>query len=219
VTEQIVGPSVDDLLRGQEEDIARLGMLVAAAGRLFGTLDLDAVLPEVLELAQATLESDAYALWLRDANGSWSLQAASGLSDGYVAAASEAIKDNETDVPLDRPLVAADIAATDWLTDDHKAAHEAEGNRSFLALPLEHQGNVVGTLVFYSRSLRTFEESEIREASVVAGLAAAAVGMAGVYNEQARLAESRRLIAEASEQLASAISRRQIGRASCRERV
>ena len=66
MTEQIVGPSVDELLPGQAQEIARLGMLVEAAGRLFGTLDLDAVLPDVLDLAQSTLAVDAYSLWRRD---------------------------------------------------------------------------------------------------------------------------------------------------------
>ena len=63
---QIVAPSVDELLPGQAQEIARLGMLVEAAGRLFGTLDLDAVLPDVLDLAQSTLAVDAYSLWRRD---------------------------------------------------------------------------------------------------------------------------------------------------------
>ena len=44
---------------------------------------------------------------------------------------------------------------------------------------------------------------DLRAAAAAANLAAAAVGTAAVYEEQERLAESRRLIAEASEQLAS----------------
>src|SRR5215475_6599651 len=85
VTEQMVGPSVDELLPGQTQEIARLGMLVEAAGRLFGTLDLDAVLPEVLELARSTLAVDAYSLWRLDPEQNrWFLQASSGLSATYV---------------------------------------------------------------------------------------------------------------------------------------
>ncbi|MDP9284026.1 MAG: hypothetical protein M3P41_03595, partial [Actinomycetota bacterium] len=84
MTEQTVGPSVEGLLREQQEEVARLGMLVEAAGRLLGTLDLDAVLPDVLALAQATLEADAYAIWRRDpVDERWSLQTSSGLSDAY----------------------------------------------------------------------------------------------------------------------------------------
>src|SRR5207249_882668 len=129
--------------------------------------------------------------------------ARAGLSDTYVAAAAAAIEDSSNEVSLDGPLVASEIAATEWLGDEHKAAHAAEGTRAFLAMPLRHRGDVIGTLVFYSRRPRTFDESELRAAGAVAGIAGAALGMADIYDEQSRLAESRRLIAEASEQLAS----------------
>src|SRR5215470_12089408 len=55
MTEYRVGASVDELLPGNQHDVDRLGSLVEAAGRLLGTLDLDAVLPEVLVLAPAAL--------------------------------------------------------------------------------------------------------------------------------------------------------------------
>jgi signal transduction histidine kinase len=205
VTEQIVGPSVDDLLRRQEEELARLGVLVEAASRLLGTLDLDAVLPDVLELAQSTLEADAYALWRRDPGDAWTVQASSGLSDEYVAAAPLALEGNASRVSFDAPIVVEDVASSGWLTDGHKAAHAAEGTQAFLAAPLRHGGDVIGTLVFYSRRPRSFDEAELRAATVLATLAAAAIGTAAVYEEQRRLAESRRLIAEASDQLASSL--------------
>jgi signal transduction histidine kinase len=206
VTEQIVGPSVDELLPGQTQEVARLGMLVKAAGRLFGTLDLDAVLPEVLELARSTLAVDAYSLWRRDPEQDrWSLQASSGLSKTYVAAAPGAIEGNENVVALDKPIVVDDVAKVDWLTPEHRAAHAAEGTRSFLAAPLRHRGDVIGTLVFYSRRPQAFGEEQTRAATAVASLAAAAVGTASIYQRQARLAETSRLLAEASEVLASSL--------------
>jgi PAS domain S-box-containing protein len=205
VAEQIVGLPVDDLVPRQEQEIARLEMLVEAAGRLLGTLDLDAVLADVLRLAQSTLDADAYALWRRDPReGVWSLYASSGLSDDYVARAPAAVVGNE-DMPVEGPLVASDIASTDWLTPEHKAVHAAEGTRAMLVVPLRDRGELVGTLAFYSRRPRSFDESELRAAKALATLAAAAAGTAAVYEEQRRLAESRRLIAEASEQLASSL--------------
>jgi len=206
VAEQIVGPSVDELLREQQEELARLGTLVEAAGRLLGTLDLETVLPDVLALAQATLEADAYAIWRRDpVDGRWSLQASSGLSPEYLSAAPEAIEGNRSVVSFEGPIVASDIAATNWLTSEHKEAHAAEGTRALLAMPLRHWDEVIGTLVFYSRRPRTFDEAELRQAKAVASLAAAALGTVAVYEEQARLAENRRVISEASEQLASSL--------------
>jgi signal transduction histidine kinase len=206
VTEQIVGASVDELLPGQTQEIARLGMLVEAAGRLFGTLDLGAVLPDVLDLAQSTLAVDAYALWRRDLDrGTWTLDASAGLSEEYVAAAPAAVEGNESVIALAEPLVMNDIASIEWLTPEHKAAHAAEGTVSMLAAPLHHQGEVIGTLVFYSRRRRKFGPEDVQAASAVASLAAAAIGTASIYQHQARLAESRRLLAEASDVLASSL--------------
>ena len=201
-----MGPSVDELLPGQTQEIARLGMLVEAAGRLFGTLDLDAVLPEVLGLAQSTLAVDAYSLWRRDPEQNrWHLHASSGLSEAYVAAAPSAIEGNENVVALDKPIVVDDVSTADWLTPEHRAAHAAEGTRSFLAAPLRHDDEVIGTLVFYSRRPRAFGAEETRAASTLANFAAAAIGTASVYQRQARLAETSRLLAEAGDVLASSL--------------
>jgi PAS domain S-box-containing protein len=205
VTEQMVGASVDDVLLGQREEIDRLGLLVEAAGRLLATLDLDEVLPQVLELAKQTLTADGYALWRRRASGEWFLQAVSGLSNEYVAAAQRAIVGNSAEISLDGPIVAGDIASTEWLTPAHKEAHAAEGNKAFLAVPLHHQDAVIGTLVFYYRSPRSFSDTELASVNAVANLAAAGIGTAAIYEEQAQLAEDRRLIAEASELLGSSL--------------
>ena len=188
MTEQIVGPSVDEHIQKQGEEIARLAMLVEAAGRLLGTLDLAAVLPDVLELAQSTLDADAYALWRVDQrDGRWTVQASAGLSDAYVAAASAAIDGDRGDVALDRPLIVNDVASAEWLTDEHKAAHAAEGTRSFLVEPLRNRGEVIGTIVFYARrSARTSTTPTCARRAAVANLAAAAVGTAAVYEEQKR---------------------------------
>ncbi len=205
VAEQTVGASVDDLLQVQREEIDRLGLLVEAAGRLLATLDLEEVLPQVLGLAKQTLTADGYAMWRRRPSGDWFLQAADGLSEGYVAAAQSAIAGNDAVVPLDGPIVVGDIASTPWLTDAHKEAHAAEENKAFLSVPLHHQDAVIGTLVFYYGSTRTFSDAELSSVSAVASLAAAAIGTAAIYEVQAQLAEDRRLIAEASELLGSSL--------------
>ena len=202
-----MGAPLDELFREQQEELARLGRLVQEAGHLLATLDLDTLLPRVLELAQRTLEADAYALWRRDASSDvWTLQASDGLSDTYIATAERAIRGNDGRVvALDKPLVAADIASADWLTSEHREAHAAEGTQAFLALPLEHRDNVIGTLVFYYRRRREFSEAEIRSVRAVANLAAAAIGTAQIYAEQSRLAEDRRSIAEASQALSASL--------------
>jgi signal transduction histidine kinase len=204
VTEQMVGAAVDDLLRAREE-IARLELLVEASGRLLATLDLDAVLPQVLDLARGTVEADAYGLWQRLADGSWELRASSGLSARYVERSPESIRGNDSVVSFDEPIVVTDVASTEWLSPAHREAHADEGTQSFLALPLVHRGDVLGTLVFYYRRPREFPQSELRSLSAIGNLAAAAIGTAAIYAEQRQLAEDRRLLADVSEALGSSL--------------
>jgi len=164
------------------------------------------MLPEVLALAGRTLAADAYSVWQYDEGTRiWSVGAYADLSDEYVAASMAAIRGNTSTVSLEAPIVAEDIERTEWLTPEHRAAHAAEGNRSMMALPLRYGERVVGTLVFYYREPRSFSEAEKSAASLLANLAAAAVGTAELYQAQRRLAEDQRFVAEASELLASSL--------------
>jgi PAS domain S-box-containing protein len=197
---------LDDAERHLAEDLGRLRLLLEASSTLLGSLDVEAMLPEVLALAGRTLAADAYSVWRYDEGTQiWSVGAYAGLSDEYVAASMAAIRGNTSTVSLDAPIVAEDIERTEWLTPEHRAAHAAEGNRSMMALPLRYGERVVGTLVFYYREPRRFSESEKSAALLLANLAAAAVGTAELYQAQRRLAEDQRFVAEASELLASSL--------------
>ena len=74
-----------------------------------------------------------------------------------------------------------------------------------MALPLRYGQRVVGTLVLYYREPRTFSEAEKSIASLLANLAAAAIGTAELYQAQRRLADDQRFVAQASELLASSL--------------
>jgi PAS domain S-box-containing protein len=164
------------------------------------------MLPEVLALAGRTLLADAYSLWQYDErSGIWSVGASSGLSDVYVATAMAAIRGNTATVSLDAPIIVEDIERTEWLTQEHRDAHAAEGTRSMMALPLRYGERILGTLVLYYREPREFREAEKSSASLLANIAAAAIGTAELYQAQRRLAEDQRFVAEASELLASSL--------------
>ena len=197
---------LDDAARPFAEDLGRLRLLLEASSRLLGSLDVDAMLPEVLDLAGRTLAADAYSVWLYDeTTGIWSVGAYAGLSDEYVATAMGAIRGQSAAVSLDAPIVAEDIAQTPWLTPEHRNAHAAEGTRSMMALPVRYGERVLGTIVFYYRKPRSFSETEKNTASLLAILAAAAIGTAELYQAQLRVAEDQRFVAEASELLASSL--------------
>jgi len=116
-----------------------------------------------------------------------------------------AIRGNTATVSLDAPIIAEDIERTEWLTQEHRDAHAAEGTRSMMALPLRYGDRILGTLVLYYREPRQFDETEKSSASLLANIAAAAIGTAGLYQAQRRLAEDQRFVAEASELLASSL--------------
>jgi PAS domain S-box-containing protein len=164
------------------------------------------MLPDVLALAGRTLAADGYALWLYDsAAETWRVGAYAGVSEEYVVRAVAAIRGNTATVSLEAPIVAEDIAETAWLTPEHRSAHAAEGTRSMMALALRYGERVLGTLAFYYREPRQFSEAERSSASLLANLAAAAIGTAELYQAQRRLAEDQRFVAETSELLASSL--------------
>jgi PAS domain S-box-containing protein len=192
--------------RDYAEEIERLRLLLEASSTLLGSLDVEEMLPEILELAGRMLAADAYAVWRFDARaGQWHVAGHAGLSDEYVAAATRAIRGNTSIVSFEEPIVAEDIAATEWLTEEHRRAHAAAGTRSMLAVPLRYAGDVVGTLAFYFRRLHRVTEAEKNAASLLANLAAAAIGTAELYETQRRVADDQRFVALASELLASSL--------------
>jgi len=205
VTEQAVRVPLEDAGE-HERELERLRMLVESSGRLLATLELDELLPQVLDLARSSLAADAYALWRHDRSvGEWKLDAVSGLSDAYVTAASSAVGTSTTSVSLEGPIVVPDIDATEWLTTEHRSAHASEGNRAFLAMPLTHAGVLIGTLVFYYRSPHPFDDGEIRAATAVATIAAAAIGAVSLYRAQSELATNLQFLAEAGTALSSSL--------------
>src|SRR3954471_6062476 len=188
------------------DEIERLRLLLEASSTLLGSLSVETMLPDILELAGRTLAADAYALWRRDAGeGSWSVAAYAGLPESYVESATAAIRGQGDAVLLDEPLVAEDIATADWIGEAHREAHAAAGTRAMLVSGLRYGDRVVGTLVFYYRAPHAFTEAERNAASLLANLAAAAIGTAELYEAQRRLAEDQRFVAQASELLASSL--------------
>jgi len=197
---------LDDGERLYAEEIQRLKLLLEASSTLLGSLRVEAVLPNVVDLARRTLTADGYALWRYDAHaGSWEIAIHSGLSDEYVGSAAAATREDTAVVSFEEPIVAENIATTEWLTPEHRRAHAAEGTNALLAVALHYGGRVLGTLVFYYREPRRFTEAEKNVASLLANLAAAAIGAADLYEAEQRLVADRKFVADAGELLASSL--------------
>ena len=188
------------------DEVERLRLLLEASSTLLGALSVEAVLPNVVDLAKRTLEADAYAVWRHDEeSGTWAIAVQSGLSDEYVEQAGNAIRGKTPVVSLEEPIVIEDIATAAWLPSEHRHAHAAAGTKSMLVVALHYGGRVLGTLAFYYRVTRRFTEAEKSVASLLANLAAAAIGAADLYEAQQRLVEDRKFVADAGEVLASSL--------------
>ncbi len=87
---------------------------------------------------------------------------------------------------LDAPVVFEDVASAP-VAEECRERYRAEGVWSALAVPLRIQGKASGGLGFYRRQTQPFDQSEIRVASALANLAAAAIGTAELYQEQKRM--------------------------------
>ncbi len=188
----------------------RLMLLVEAASSLIRSLNINEVLPVILETARLLLVSDAYAVWRLQPSGQWHPIASDGLSDRYIREAVDA-------AGLDLALPGAPIAMED--PDDPaepaqmRRARNREGIRSLLVMPLSIQGCNCATLAFYYRQSRRFTGEEMRVAGALAGLMASALSTAELYDDQVRL---RREAEERERELRESQSRLKLAIAAAR---
>jgi PAS domain S-box-containing protein len=196
-----------NLHRSVEE---RLGLLVEASGVLLGSLSLEAVQPAILDLSRRLISADAYAIWRLDVQTSaWRIVSSAGMSKDYYE---QMIQGVELMHPmLDEPVVAEDVTQVPLLAM-RQELYEAEGIKSFLAVPLRIHGCTSGTLTFYYRQPYKFSATEVRVASALANLSGSAISTAELYEEQSRMraeaeaAERRaKFLAEASTLMASSL--------------
>jgi signal transduction histidine kinase/CheY-like chemotaxis protein len=173
-------------LYGEAREAAdRLALLAEASGRLTSSLEQPAVLSAILDVSGRLVAADAYAVWrLRPGDDGWEIAHSAGLSCGYLRSASRIVGVGRQ-MP-DRPVVAEDARGT-ALLEERRRFYEAEGIESLLALPLRVHGEVSGTLVFYYRRRRAFDETSVRVATALANLAGAALGTAELYQRQSEL--------------------------------
>jgi PAS domain S-box-containing protein len=165
----------------------RLVALVAGSGVLFGSPELDAVMTGIISLARGLLPADALAIWRVDqASNRWHIGKAEGVSEAFseeVVAAHQA--GGPGDVPFDDLLIAEDVQSSPLLAK-RRQAFRAEGIQSVMAVPLRIGGAAAGSLAFYYRTRRVFDEVDVQTARALGNLSAAAINTALLYDAQRR---------------------------------
>jgi signal transduction histidine kinase/GAF domain-containing protein len=177
-------------------------VLVEASATLLASPELKSVLPRILALAKTLIAADGYAVWRTlDQGHTWSIVASDGLSPQYQR---DLIANAGRSQMPPTPIVVPDVNNLDLLSD-RREGYLREGIRSMLAVPLIIGGTASGTIVFYYRTPHEFHDADVRYATTLANLAAAALSTAELYERQ--LADKRRsvLIAEAATVLASSL--------------
>jgi PAS domain S-box-containing protein len=208
--------TIDDLTERKRAHEVRvlierqLMFLVEASGSLLASPHATEVLTTLIDLAQRSVEADAYAVWRKQgAPGEWKRVISHGLSENYEDTVNEGDA-GASSMPSEMAVV-EDIGKAP-LVAYRAGVYAAEGIQALLAVPLRIQGAIGGTIVFYYRSPHRFSESEKRIATALGNLAAAALGTAELYDRQSLLraaaqADERRaaFLAEAGEILGSSL--------------
>ncbi len=190
-----------------EQELERqLTLLIEASGTLLASPETADVLRTILDLARHFIEADAYSVWRKN-DDKWQIVASEGLSASYSSLASG----SGQEMVNRRPIVVEDVQS-DSFVSSRAEAYKAEGIESIVTVPLQIQTEIAATLVFYYRKRHQFSELEVRVASALGNLAAAAIGSADLYqreNELRKLAESNEqraaFLAEAGEILSSSL--------------
>ncbi len=184
-------------------------LLVEASRTLLASLTAEEALNSVLEIASRFIAADAYAIWRRlDDGDTWRAVASRGLSPQFPQFT---IGGSGSDLDGSLPAVIEDVASSGFVAN-RLSIYAREGIVSLLIVPLRIRGVLDGTIAFYYRSRRHASTAEVRIAGALANLAASAIAMAQLYEQQersraqAQQGEHRsRFIAEAATVLASSL--------------
>ena len=169
-------------LLAQEELLrSRLITLTDGSYRLLTSTRVEAVVAEVLSLAERVIPADAYAVWGREDN-EWYVAGSKGLGDAFRSAR---VPYARLPIRFDQPVVAVDPAKSELLAD-RLPAYRDEGIESLVSIPLAVRSEPSGSIVFYYRTRHQPSEVELRVAVALGHLAAAAASNVRLYEEAQR---------------------------------
>ncbi len=163
----------------------RLMALAAASATIAGSPGRDEIVSAAVALAQDVFSADAYAVWQVDDEGSWRIVHAVGVSPSFAdrVVGPDTTPSYPDRIPFAEPLVCDDVATSDAVAN-MRNAYAREGIRSLVVFPLEIRGERRGTMVFYSRHARSYQDIDIQVGKAIANLVAASLTTAELYQEQ-----------------------------------
>jgi len=152
---------------------------------LTGTLDLTAVLGEVVDLTRSLFEADKAGLWLVDAGEHpFQVAAHNGLSDDFLAQVAALRGDDETigaRAVRDRRLYWARDADSDPEIGLLRASYAAEGIRTVCLVPMVGRDEALGLIGLYHTTSRAWGKESLELVQAFADQAAVAIQNARLY--------------------------------------
>ena len=205
------------VLNRARRDARRSRALRSVTKELIGTLDVRAVLAEIVELTRTLFDADKAGLWLlARSERPFELAIHHGLGDAFLAQVAELPKDADT---IGIRALQERRAKTMSRVDEEQGigllgeTYAAEGIRTVCLVPLVGRDEPLGLLGLYHRSDRTWPDEEVALVQAFADQAAVAIHNARLYEAAGAQAARVRSIQDLSARLNRLTDVRAIGQA------
>jgi len=193
------------LLGRARREIKRARALRSVVKELTGTLDLTAVLGDIVHLTRSLFDADKAGLWLTsDGEQPFEIAAQRGLSTSFLDRV-EGLRATDETIGMralrERHAVATPHADADPSVGKLRDAYEAEGIRTACLVPLVGGDENLGILGLYHARERTWPDEEVALVQAFADQAAVAIQNARLYRSIADQAARMRSIQDLSARL------------------
>ena len=187
------------LFEASRRNVERLTTLQRISTLIAGTLEMEALLPAIVEGVQPALGVDRAAIYLGDLERGLVDLYAHGFPPEYVAAMRQALQGPVGPLPLDvsKPFVADDARAHPairalrdrlYASLDERIREMEARARTVAILPLVYRGEQLGVLAFFHDRPRPYTHDDLLLAQAIASQAAIAVKNATLFAQAQRRA-------------------------------
>jgi len=195
------------LLEQTEQRATQLQTSAVISQSVGQILDLDVLLPQVVDLIKQQFNYDHVQVFLMDEENEWALlRASTGEAGQTLLEIGHKLQRGSASVigrvtELGEPTIALDTADA---TVIHQPNPYLPMTRSEMALPMVVKGEIVGALDVQSNSPNAFTDEDVQVLTTLASQIAVAIDNARLYDEAAQSAEDMSFLFEITSQAASA---------------
>lgn len=187
------------LFEGSRQNVERLTTLQRLSTAIAGTLEMETLLPAIVEGAQQALGVDRCAIYVSDGQGAFADVYAHGFPPDFTSIMRRALRGPIGPLPLDfsKPQIVEDVQNHPALRAIRESLYRGEAAplaqmfesaRSMVMLPLMYRGEQIGALGLYHEKVRHYNQDDVLLAQAIASQAAIAVKNATLFAQAQRRA-------------------------------